>query len=348
MTGRDRHKQLIARCAGVLALALLAVGIAPFVLQQGYGAGAGWVLAWFGIPFAIGVLVAMSDPDRGRGRVLQTCTWVLAWAVVTCILMAVLLGEAAICILIVFAPLVLASVLGAWMTHLLAYGFQKRRPEATRPAALLMALLVLGGTLAFDLTVPAPRDSYSVARSIDIAAPPEAVWPLLLDLRDIAETEGTANLTQSVLQVPRPRSAVVVGQGVGAVRHGRWGPHVSFEEHLTSWSEGQSLGWRFVFPNDSVQIYTDRRIAPDGPLLFIETGGYRLEARPDGGTRLTLTTSYAAVTHMNAWASLWGEIMIGDIQTNILTIIRDRAESARLQPQTVYQVGQTGHTPSNP
>jgi hypothetical protein len=346
--GGPRWKRWLASLLGVAVLALVSVGVASIVLDMQDGGGAGWVLVWFGIPFAVGAVGAIPELSADRASGLRAASRALMWVIASMVLAAILLREAAICLLIVAAPLVGATLLGVWVTHLLAYGFQRRKLEGAKPAAALMVLLVLSGTLAFDLTVQPPRDSFTVTRSVDIAASPDQVWPLLLDLRGITPDEGTWNLTQSVLQVPRPQSAIVAGNGVGAIRHGRWGPHVSFEEHLTGWREGQGLDWRFVFPNESVQIYTDRRIAPDGPLLFIETGSYRLEPRPAGGSRLTLTTRYTVVTHMNAWASLWGEVLIGDIQSNILAIIRDRAEQARPGAETVYQVGQRGRPPSSP
>jgi hypothetical protein len=42
---------------------------------------------------------------------------------------------------------------------------------------------------------------------------------------------------------------------------------------------------------------------------------------------LTLNTRYIAKTHVNLYAEAWAEILMGDIQNNILAIIKKRAEA---------------------
>jgi hypothetical protein len=75
-----------------------------------------------------------------------------------------------------------------------------------------------------------------------------------------------------------------------------------------------------------LQHHTDEHIAPDGPLLKIDTGDYRLTPLPDGTTRLTLRTNYVAMTHVN-FARWWGELLLGDIQDNVLAVVKQRAEA---------------------
>ena len=50
-----------------------------------------------------------------------------------------------------------------------------------------------------------------------------------------------------------------------------------------------------------------------------------------GRTLLTLRTNYIAKTHVNPYARLWGEILLGDIQSNVLAIIKQRAEGRASQ-----------------
>ena len=61
--------------------------------------------------------------------------------------------------------------------------------------------------------------------------------------------------------------------------------------------------------------------------LKIDSGYYMITPLTDKTTRLTLRTNYIAKTHVNAYAELWGEILLGDIQNNILAIIKQRAEA---------------------
>ena len=69
-------------------------------------------------------------------------------------------------------------------------------------------------------------------------------------------------------------------------------------------------------------------MSPDGKFLKIDTGDYTIRQVGPGLTQLTLNTRYIAMTHVNLYARLWGEFLLGDTQDNILTIIKDRAEGA--------------------
>ena len=110
---------------------------------------------------------------------------------------------------------------------------------------------------------------------------------------------------------------------MGAIRTAYWGDHINFEERITQWQPGRRLGWAIAFINSSLQDYTDRHIAPDGQFLKIDTGDYTLT--PIGAGR-TLLLNYIAKTHVNPYAQLWGEILLGDIQSNVLAMIKQRAE----------------------
>ena len=102
----------------------------------------------------------------------------------------------------------------------------------------------------------------------------------------------------------------------------------SFQERITAWEPSRRLEWSFNFINSTVQDYTDKHISPDGEFLKIDSGDYVLRPISADKTELILTTRYIAKTHVNPYAKLWGELLMGDIQENVLTIIKDRAERA--------------------
>ncbi len=122
---------------------------------------------------------------------------------------------------------------------------------------------------------------------------------------------------------------------MGAVRTAYWGHQINFQERIITWEPESKLGWTFNFTNSTVQDYTDRHISPDGEFLKIESGEYVLTPISDDVTELTLTTRYVAKTRVNAYAGMWGELMMGDIQENVLTIIKERAERAAVSEQAL-------------
>jgi len=178
--------------------------------------------------------------------------------------------------------------------------------------------------------IPVVDKPVTLTRSIVIHASPAQIWPYAVANPHIRADEGQWNFTQSILRLPRPRATTLSGQGVGAIRTAYWGDHINFEEKITQWQPGKRLGWTFAFTNASLQDYTDRHIAPDGQFLKIDTGDYTLTPLGNGDTRLTLRTNYIAKTHVNLYAQIWGEIMLGDIQDNVLAIIKQRAEATKV------------------
>lgn len=233
----------------------------------------------------------------------------------------ILFGEGVICILLLMPLWMAGGAAGSGLTYLI----RRRLRERGR---LFSSALLLIPLLAVQIEAAAPPrvEWYEVRREILIDAPPERVWPLLVAIPAIRSDEGRWNATQDLLGVPRPSEAALVRQDGELVRLARWGDQVRFEERISGVQPGRSLEWQFAFPDASVQEHTDRHISPDGMHLRIATGAYTLAPAPGGQTRLRLETRYAVRTPLNAYAAWWGEHLLGDIQDNVLGIVKDRAE----------------------
>ncbi|GJL93645.1 MAG: hypothetical protein DHS20C05_00500 [Hyphococcus sp.] len=95
------------------------------------------------------------------------------------------------------------------------------------------------------------------------------------------------------------------------------------------------MRWKFEFPNSSVHQYTDRHISPDGKHLRVIDGGYKLVSLGPERTKLILDTRYTATTPVNLYSSIWGELILGDIQNNVLKIVKDRTEASATLNQAI-------------
>lgn len=277
------------------------------------------------IPAAVGGLItSIVDPD---GKLPPMGCFVLpTLAILFLIGLSVLLfREGAVCVAMILPLWLPAAITGAIVNR---YIVHKRRDRSNDDAHVhSVGWLVLPAlVLSLDTVMPAQWQTEAVERSTVIAAPPERIWPLLNSLPHIADKEGTANFTQDILGIPRPSSAVIVGRGGVAVRKASWGENIRFEEVIEHSVPDRSLTWRFAFPDDSLQRHTDKHISPDGETLKIRSGGYELVKLGDGSTKLTLRTEYEMKARMTPYLRFWGELMLGDIQENVLTIIKQRAE----------------------
>lgn len=309
--------RLAIRVAGLLILALGVYLLALLVSSDLSWVMVGWSIL-FVLPYAIGGLAVLFFTTQDEPEV-NGIVPVLFGSFGVLIAGAAILREGLICVVMLAPIWLFASLLGSVSVSYLRKAFKDRY----RANSMLLAMLPFAA-IAIDVNFPPEPDRFTVARSIVIDATPETIWPHLLQLDNLEVSDGVWNITQDVLGIPRPSSAIVNGAGIGAVRAARWGENIRFEEIVSEWREHERLGWAFAFPDDSISRYTDPHIHPDGATLKVATGSYQLKPLPDGRTELRLETAYIARTPLNLYAALWGELVLGDIQTNILAVVNSR------------------------
>lgn len=313
------RRQFLKVFALILFIALGFYGLSLIIGEgaQAVSIGLGVLIV---LPYGLGGLTSLlMNPSGGKSNNVRLA--VIGMVFLVLLLGGIILREGVICI-VMLAPLwVVSAFLGAITVSRFHTKFRQQNILSCSLFAVLPFL-----ALILDSYVPQRTEIYTVTRSISIEAAAEDIWPHLIELNGLSEDDGRWNFTQNILGIPRPASANVFGTGTNAVRKAQWGDNISFEEHITTWAENDRLEWMFVFPNDSVHAYTDRHISPDGRHLKIKNGSYTLESRDARHVTLTLMTDYAATTPLNVYSALWGELILGDLQNNILKIVKDRVE----------------------
>jgi len=271
-------------------------------------------------------ILGIADPFRERSRAFYTRKIPVALLVAVVSTSIVFLYEGILCI-VMLAPIWYGlSTLGGILAWRL-FGPREDAAETMLRSSALLLVPVLA--MQAEPYVPLPVANVVVSRSIVVAADPTTIWPLAQGVGTIAPSEGTWNLSQDVIRLPRPVSATLVGTGPGAIRHVRWQQGLSFKEVITDWQPARRLWWRFRFDKDEMDGWKlqDRHLMPDSAYYRITDGGYTLEPLGDGRTRLTLTTRYRVRTPVNWYARLWGELFLGDVSNNVLAVIARRAEA---------------------
>jgi hypothetical protein len=273
------------------------------------------------LPGAVSAFVVyVGDPMRRRGISFYL-------AVPACILGAVIvlaivfLREGAVCV-VMLAPLWFGSGVAG---SLLVFG--NRKPDKRHDDVFGSALLLLPlAAFVVEPSLPVPSTGATVSRSVVVQARPDQVWPLLRGIPDVQPGEGRWNVTQDIVGVPRPRGARLVGEGVGADRVAEWDHGVRFRERVTAWEPGRQIAWAFVFEDSEGWAFTDPHLRPDSRYFRVVSGGYHMEPLPSGATRVTLHTRYWIRTPVNAYGRLWGEVFLGDMENNLLALVKQRAE----------------------
>ncbi|NWK98133.1 hypothetical protein DM806_21205 [Sphingobium lactosutens] len=272
------------------------------------------------LPAAITAFVTfVGDPmaTRNRAYYMTMPLWLLGAVMLISI---PVLKEGIICV-VMLAPLWIASgMVGAYVT----YRMRGRAGDGGTYCMVALALPLVA--MQVEPMIPLPQATATVSRSVIVNASPVEIWPLLRGIPDVRPGDGTWTFTQDVLGVPRPIGAHMLGEGIGATRLANWGRQVRFAEHIIDWQPGRSIGWRFDFRGLDAWQFTDRHLMPDSRYFKVTTGGYRMEPIAPGRTRVTIDTRYWMQTPVNGYSRLWGEVFLGDIEDNLLALIRQRAE----------------------
>jgi len=309
------------RIAGAGAVALV-LGLGVYALLEAVRPDGGLISFSFllVLPAAICAFIAyVADPwaQQPLRAYLLVPVWVL-FAVF--VVSGAVLREGVICIVMLTPLWLVSGIVGA----ALAYKARRRSADSrTFCAGMLAAPLA---AMLLEPLFPLPQATATVTRSVVIAASPATIWPLLRGIPDVQPGEGAWNLSQDVIGIPRPLGARLVGNGIGADRFADWGRHIRFRERVTEWQAGRRIGWRFLFDDVAGWQFTDRHLMPDSRYFTVTTGGYTLHPLDAGHTRVTIDTTYRMQTPLNGYAALWGELFLGDLETNLLALVRGRAE----------------------
>jgi hypothetical protein len=241
---------------------------------------------------------------------------------------AVVLREGSIC-LAMAAPIFygVGMIAGAVTGAVLRSG---RNGPKVLPAVALLPLLAM----PLEHQIAYPQATGSVVTKVVINAPPAAIWRNTVDIPAIQPSELRPTFSHTILGVPEPIEARLKGSGPGAVRDMKWRRGLHFQEQITTWQEGQLLGWRFHFSPDSIPLAFERHINLDGDYLKLVSGDYRLTPLGDGRTQLTLTTRYWIRTPVNLYCHGWAHIFLNDIQGAVLRVIKSRAEAPAAAPRS--------------
>ena len=233
---------------------------------------------------------------------------------------AIIFHEGVICCLMLAPIWLVSGLIGA---HLV-YRYRKHHADYSKVfSASFLALPLMVG--AIEPSCSPAWQSYTVSRSAVIAAPATRIWPLLRGIPDVRPGEGRWNLTQDLFGVPRPLGAHLQGDGLGAVRTARWERGIEFSEVIDEWQAGRRIGWRFDFHGSKGWQFTDPHLRPDSSYSRIIQGGYKLDPIDATHARVTVSTTYAIRTTLNPYAAVWGQLFLGDLEGNLLTLIDQRA-----------------------
>jgi hypothetical protein len=269
----------------------------------------------FLVPIAMGYLTVrpVTNPSRTFRLVGP---WISCIAVV---FTAWLVGaEGSICIVMALPVMLAFSTIG---------GLIATSRIGRAPAALPMLALLPYAVMPLERGESSPIRLMSTVTSIDIDAPPSAVWPFVISVDSIRPAERRFALF-SAIGFPAPVAATLDHPGLRGVRTATFEHGIVFRETIVDWETDRRL--RFTIAPDSIPAATlDPHVTIGGPYFDVLSGTYDLEPLGESRTRLVLTSEHRVSTRFNLYAGWWANRIMRSIQSNILHVLRDRAERGR-------------------
>jgi hypothetical protein len=303
---------LIGAAYGIAAR-LLAEG--PTSLRQLFGVMTlGFLIV---VPIIIGYLTVRGIESPSR----LVCFFAPWPACLGTVLAAMLLGiEGMICVVLALPAMLLLSSFGGFIG---GSGRVRRMPGAL-PALLVLPYVVAPLERGRDL----PVRLATTRTTIDVAAPVPTIWPLIASVDSIRPAEERPAL-YTLIGFPHPVSAVIDRHGIGGVREARFTKGLRFTERVTDWAPGRRLSFTIAANTAEIPPTTlDEHVTIGGPYFDVLQGTYELQPLPDGKVRIVLTSEHRLSTPFNAYAVLWTQAIMRSIQSNILEIVKARAERA--------------------
>ncbi len=161
--------------------------------------------------------------------------------------------------------------------------------------------------------------------SIEIEAPPEAVWPNVIGFADLPEPPAWVYR----LGIAYPMRARIEGSGVGAVRRCEFSTG-AFVEPITAWDPPRRLAFDVTEQPPSMTEWSPYQAvhAPHLEGSMRSRGGeFRLVALPGGRTRLEGTTHYTLAIFPETYWRAYAELVLHGIHGRVLRHIKQLSEA---------------------
>lgn len=232
--------------------------------------------------------------------------------------------EGSICVVLLSPISIVMSMLGGLVAAWIA---NARRSKNGRNITIGGLLLVPYVVAPIEMRFSPPDELRVVENEIVVRAPLETVWANVARVPAFREDEHRFAWSHAI-GFPRPVEATLSHEGVGGVRHATFERGVLFIETVTVWEVNRKL--TFSIHADATTIpptALDEHVTVGGPFFDVLEGEYELEPLPDGSVRLRLRSRHRVSTHFNAYATLWTDWIMSDVQSYILDIIRRRCEA---------------------
>lgn len=318
-------KEKIIRSFKIIAIATTAALIIRFLFDIDK-----WSELWelmsitffVSLPYVVGAisifLSKTEDVRKIRYQILFPWAPIFGFLIITLIFLI----EGWACWLMVLPLFLLFASLGG----LTAGYFKLRKSNRTNNLHLSLAVLLPFFIGPIEKAVGEIPGFYKAYTYIDIESSKEIIWNHVTRVSEIKVSEDKGLLT-NLLKMPRPIKAELNFEGVGAKREAIFDRGLIFNETVLKYEDEKTMSFSIKANTYEIPSTTfDEHILIGGKFFDVLEGTYELEKTGQDKYRLHLWSNFKMTTTFNFYASIWGKLIMKDIQENILQIIKERSE----------------------
>jgi hypothetical protein len=274
----------------------------------------------FFVPFVIGLIVAYHHDTITSSRKVLLLTMPL-YAVIGLIAISVFLGqEGIICAFMALPIFAFMALLGGFIGVRVFY---RQRDKITISLLVLIPFFMAPMERYFGLS----DKIFTEHTSIVIHAGGERVWENITRVKVITKEENHGSLFQ-MMGFPRPIEAELDTIAVGGVRKAIFDRGLFFTETVTEVVPYRALAFTIEADPKSIPPKAlDEHVMVGGRYFDVLEGRYEIEKVSSDKIVLHLTSRFRLSTRFNFYSGFWSRLIMGDIQRNILEIIKERSES---------------------
>jgi hypothetical protein len=309
----------VVACIGLLVgyEQLEKLGKIPLGLKQTGGYFGFAIFA--GIPFATGVSSGVIL-RRSGGSFGQAFAAAMSLIGAVILILCGLLMEGIVCV-------VMAAPIGAGLAFLGVVGgyflTRNKTTDGRLQSAAWLAIVAIVGIEGWN--PPAPLEDTATSEII-IDAPAERIWAELHSIKDLPPTD---NLLFRY-GVSHPTGTATLGEGVGAARVCKMSTG-DMPEIVTVWKPGQELRFKVLSTPPAMRELGFFGQTIDTAHLHSAyaslDGGFKLEALPDGRTRVIGESHYLLNLAPATYWNLWTKEIVHSVQRRVLEHVKNQAES---------------------
>ncbi|WP_312923159.1 hypothetical protein [Empedobacter brevis] len=227
--------------------------------------------------------------------------------------------EDLVCLLIIGLPfLIIAGIIG-----LLLGAFVKNKVKDKKLYSILLIPLLLNPV---ENLVPNKTESYHVSSEIIINKSKEDIFPNLLDVPAISESDYTNGFYQKT-GIPRPISSEMFTHENQLYRIGNFMDHLKLYEYVSEMKTDEFVNFKIDLSKSQLRnTPTDKHLLKSNYFNF-ENINYTLVELSENKTKVMLNCDYKIESKMNFYAHFWAKNIIQDFEERLLNALKITLEN---------------------